>query len=140
MCVLRAFGEHFDVDAFVKGTSLGPYEVCRRGERRFPGSKHSADTNEYSGVKIAVSNKGWDDLPGQIEDAVSFLAANFDSLRELVGFPDVEVVKLDFPIDLRIDGKTIVGQFDYLPPDLIRWAGRLGIGIEMSVYPTDESV
>lgn len=140
VCVLRAFGEDFDVDEFVTGTVLKPYEIYHRGELRFPKSKRKQDTNDHSGLKIKISDKNWDNLTGQIEDAVDYLATNFDSLKELVGFPNVEDVTLDFPLDLRIDGKKILGQYDYLPPSLITLAGSLGIGIELSMYTTEKSI
>jgi hypothetical protein len=49
----------------------------------------------------------------------------------------VEDVRLDFPLDLRIDRRTVVAQFDYFPPTLVSLAGALGIGLEVSIYPPD---
>jgi hypothetical protein len=46
-------------------------------------------------------------------------------------------MKLDFPVDLRIDRVNIMTQFDYFPPELVSRAGALGLGIEISVYPKD---
>ena len=46
-------------------------------------------------------------------------------------------MRLDFPVDLRIDRKNVMAQFDYFPPELVTRAGALGFGIELSVYPRD---
>ena len=140
MCVLRVHGEDFDVDRFLVESSLEPYEVYRRGERRFPKSTRNKECNEYSGLKINVSDKGWDDLTGQIDDAILFLDTNSAALEQLVAFPNVDRLTLDFPVDLRIDGTTIVGQSDFLPPSLLKLAGTIGIWIELSLYSTKESI
>ena len=42
MCVLRAYGEKFDVDEFAKNSNLSPYQVFQKGERRGPCSARSA--------------------------------------------------------------------------------------------------
>ena len=44
-------------------------------------------------------------------------------------------MRLDFPLDLRIDRKTVMAQFDYFPPELVSRAGALDFGIELSIYP-----
>ncbi len=140
MCVFRVLGEFLDVDSCVARSPLRPYEVYRRGERRFPKSKRNEECNEYSGLKILVSDKEWDDLPGQIDDAVAFFAANSEAIQSLVGFPNVEQSILDFPYNLRINGKTVFAQRDFLPPSLLKLAGDLGIWIELSLYPTGDSI
>jgi hypothetical protein len=38
---------------------------------------------------------------------------------------------------LRIDGETVMAQFDYFPPELVSLAGALGLGLELSIYPLD---
>ncbi len=137
MCVLRAYGQDFDVAQYMESSPLETYEVYRRGERRFPKSTRNTDCHEHSGLKITVSEKEWGDLAGQIGDAESFLKLNSTELQQLVIFPNVERVLLDFPLDLRIDGKTVVGQSDFLPPSLLKLAGKLGIGIQLSLYLAD---
>lgn len=49
----------------------------------------------------------------------------------------MEDIRLDFPVDLRIDRVNVMSQFDYLPPELVSLAGALGLGIEISIYPRD---
>ncbi|WP_210420384.1 hypothetical protein [Aquisphaera giovannonii] len=84
---------------------------------------------------MSVSDRRWDDLPGQIEDAIEFLQRHRNDLERLRAAPGVVDIRLDFPYELRIDEDNVWAQFDYLPPKLLALAGALGIGIEMSLYP-----
>ena len=84
-----------------------------------------------STVHLEVSEAASSALPAQIEDAIAFLTANGGALSAAVQFPGVERATLDFAVeskDVAIDSK-------YLPPDLMKRAGVLGIGIELSIYP-----
>ena len=51
--------------------------------------------------------------------------------------PGVDDMRLDFPVDLRIDRRKVLAQFDYFPPDLVSRAGAVGLGLELSTYPKD---
>lgn len=42
---------------------------------------------------------------------------------------------LDFGYYLRLDGQRVLVQCDFLPSELLKLAGELGIGIELSLYP-----
>ncbi|MEO6908014.1 MAG: hypothetical protein ABI210_09010 [Abditibacteriaceae bacterium] len=68
----------------------------------------------------------------QIEDAIAFLKTNHDELVRLKNFTGAETVCLDFAIEDR----DVAVQYDYFPPALLRWAGNLNIGIEVSRYPS----
>src|SRR5262245_28464993 len=63
-------------------------------------------------------------------------ACSFE-LTVLRAAPGVEDMRLDFPLDLRIDRETVMAQFDYFPPELVSLAGALGLGLELSIYPVD---
>jgi hypothetical protein len=124
-CVLRAFGSSFEPDAFLKGSALSPSKVWRKGEPRVrPG-----EVRRSSGVNIAVSDADMADLRQQARDAIAFLQKNKGELARLVSFPGVEGVGLDFGIAWKQD---VVTQTDSLPPELVRLAGELGLGVEIS--------
>lgn len=135
MCILRAFGDAFDVDAFVTHSTLPLHSVFHKGERRFPTSPRNQTCFTTCGLQITVSDREFADLSGQIEDAILFLHTHRDELARLTAFPGVEKVRLDFPRDLRIGTDRIWTQSDYLPPSLLRAAGNLDIGIVLSLYP-----
>ena len=74
------------------------------------------------------------DIEQEVRDAIAFLSSNFDALRSVLSNSDVEDAWLDFGYFLRIGNGTFA-QCDYLPPELLRLAGQLNIGIELTLYP-----
>ena len=127
--VLRIDGVDFDVDRFCAKSSLTPCAVYRRGERVSQVSR-SRRRRKASGMNIVVSDGEFDDFQRQVQEAIAFLSANRKELRRLMRFPGVEGACLDFGIE-RLD---VAAQFDRLPPELVRLAGELGLGIEISHY------
>jgi len=51
--------------------------------------------------------------------------------------PAVEDMRLDFPVDLRIDYQNVMAQLDHFQLELVSRAGALGLGLEISIYPVD---
>jgi hypothetical protein len=136
MCVLRVSGKRFDAARFLVGSRLKPYSVFRIGEpilASHPGGR----VHKTSGFKVDVSRSSWAELTGQVLDAIAFLKKHKRTLVKLRTIPEVEDVRLDFPIDLRVDRKKAFAQFDYFPPALVSLAGELGCGLELSIYPRD---
>lgn len=82
-----------------------------------------------------MSEAPFTDLPGQVQDAMAFLADHAVEVARLVAFPGVEEVVLDFGVARR----DVAVQTDRLPTELIRAAGRLGLGVDLSSYPTEEA-
>ncbi len=129
--VIRAYGDDFDVDAFLEGCTLPVCAVKRRGEPRLPASQPDGPRLERSGVHVLASDADFDEFPRQVAEATAFLEAQSEQLRRLIEWPGVEGVDLDFGLEWR----DVLLQCDYLPPKLIRIAGSLGLGIEVSHYP-----
>src|SRR6266566_7725814 len=136
MCVLRVSGRQFNPASYLASSRLTPYSVFRAGEPRVA-SQPSGKTHDESGFKVDVSRSSRDNLAGQVADAIAFLEKHKRTLAKLRSIPEVEDIRLDFALDLRIDRKTVFTQFDYFPPALVSLAGALGCGLEMSIYPRD---
>jgi hypothetical protein len=136
MCVLRVSGKQFDPARDLASSQLKPYSVFRAGEPRFA-SQPKGKIHDESGFKVDVSRSPWDNLAGQVADAIAFLKKHKRTLAKLRSMPEVADIRLDFPLDLRIDRKKVFTQFDYFPPALVSLAGALGCGLEMSIYPRD---
>lgn len=135
MCVLRVSGRKLEPERFLARSTLKPYSVFRMGE---PVVKSRPDrVYEASGFKVDVSRSSWDSLEGQVMDAVAFLKKHKQTLTQLQLSPEVEDIRLDFSIDLRVDRRKVFAQFDYFPPALVSLAGALGFGLELSIYPRD---
>ncbi len=135
-CVLRASGTNFDVDSFLKGSSLSALTVFHRGEVQFPTSTVSQRKSEHSGMNVSVSTREFSDLRGQIEDAVGFLSDNKEEMRRLCDFSGLERIDLDFPVEDR----DAVRQSDGFPPRLLSLLGELRIGLIVSRYPAQPGV
>jgi len=130
MCVLRATGRSFEPRAFLAGSKLTPFMVYRLGDPEHRGRTHST-----SGFRVDVSRRDGSDLDGQIEDAIAFLETHRVDLERLATADGIEDIRLDFPVDLRIEEGKVCAQFEYFPPALLSKAGELGLGLEVSLYP-----
>jgi hypothetical protein len=121
-------GRDLNPDDLIRESGLKAYRIDRKGEL---GILKSRGPHEKSSVHFDVSSAGFDDLPGQVADAMTFLRGNESGIRAAVAFPGVEWAQLDFAVDhadVAIDCK-------YLKPELLALAGGLGLGIELSLYP-----
>ena len=105
------------------------YSCADRGERK---GKKGAVFEKHR-ISFSVSEKEWDDIQGQIKDAISFLSRWEAELASLIASYNTIDAYLDFPLYSRLSGE-IVNQNDHLPKALIVLAGRIGLGIEMAIY------
>ncbi len=133
MCVLRVSGKELDPAV---GVALAPYRVFRVGEPK-RSSRPEGPRWDTSGFSVAVSEASWSDLRSQVRDACVFLDRNSDELRMLRATGAVQDMRLDFPVHLRI-GEQILAQFEFFPAELVEKAGALGLGLELSIYPSDQ--
>jgi hypothetical protein len=60
----------------------------------------------------------------------------FVELQNFLAKPNINSAALDFPIYSRLN-EDIVNQNDQLPKELIILAGKLSLGIEISIYSKD---
>ena len=130
-CILRLTGSNLAVDDLLAISTLKPYRVDRKGG---PGPLKSSPARARSGAHFSVSDRGFDDLAGQITDAIAYLEVNDAAIRRLAGFPGVESAVLDFGIEWR----DVAAQFDHFPSRLLLLAGSLGLGLDLSHYPLAE--
>jgi hypothetical protein len=133
-CILRVVGQAFEPETILAGLSLRPYAIFRRGDKCFPESQRSEKLHDFGGFKCDVSSPD-DNLAGQVIEAITFLSEHYEDLAQLASVPAIEAKYLDFGYCCRLDSKRCCVQCDYLPADLLRLCGELGIGIELSLYP-----
>jgi len=105
-----------------------------KGEKRYPQSSTSK-LNSYSGIGALVSNADFERLDLQIKDAIKYLKKNEINLKKL---SELRFKKIQ--IDFGIEKRDVWAQFDFFPPLLLKLAGNLNIGIEISQYETAESI
>jgi hypothetical protein len=133
MCTLRVSSKKATLAPFLARARMPVYESHSKGDVQRHGRGKGSPFDD-SGFKSSVSEKDWNDLPGQISDAIRFLRRYQSDLLRLKDEFRCEM-QLDFPYELRIGKNHVCAQFDFLPPNLIVLAGLLAIGIEMSLYP-----
>lgn len=133
-CILRASGRKFQAEEFCVKSPLMPCRIFRKGEPRFPKSQPQGPQITAGGLNIVVSAADFHQLARQVKEAIAFLRKHSTEIKRLVRYPGVESVGLDF----GITWKDVIVQGDYLPAELIRLAGALGLDIEISHYPVSE--
>jgi hypothetical protein len=128
-CYFTAGGRRFDVDSFLKRTTLDVDVVFYRGQ---PLKVPEGELQERSGLSVTINHtKVFGDLGPQIPKAMKFLRKHHAELRRLSRFAGVSDLRLVFPC-CRPEGTYGVERF---PAELLELAGSCGIGIELSFYP-----
>ncbi len=130
-CVLRIDGTKFKVDDFLKSTDLKPYKIFRIGEKIQIGKRKFEDTN---GCYFDLSQAEFNNFEQQRKDAIEFLKNHYNKLKKVFefGLTENENPTIDFGITTRMNDVAI--QCDYLEPELLKLAGNLNFGIEISQY------
>jgi len=128
-CYFGASGRTFDVDSFLKRSTLNVTSIFYRGQPlKIPKDK----LLEESGFSVTINHtKVFGDLRRQIPKALKFLRSHQVELRRLAHFPGVSGLRLVFPC-CRPAGTYGVERF---PAELLALAGSRGISIELSFYP-----
>jgi hypothetical protein len=133
MCVLKIFSDTASFKAYAESVRLPVYSAYDADDVR---RKRTGETYGVYRISFDVSDREWDDFPGQVQDAVAFLRAHATVVRQLIESHPVSGAYLDFPLWSRLDG-NVVNQNDHLPRELIRLCAEAGIGIEMALYARD---
>lgn len=130
MCVLKVYSDNDSFKEFAETTSIPVYSMYEKGDCK---SKLKEVVRTDYRISFDVSDREWDDIEGQIEEAILFIEKNFDELMVLMSTHSISKAYLDFPLYSRLD-ENIVNQNDHIPAKLIGLAGKLSLGIEMSIY------
>jgi hypothetical protein len=133
MCTLRIYTPSVEADALIDLCPLKPSSVFRKGELRLR-SKPERGVHLTSGICVTVSDAEWTDLSAQVNDAIRFISEHESWLKRAAALQGLSHFVIDFPSDLRIGENDIVVQTDAFPSELLRLAGNLGIGIELTTY------
>lgn len=132
MCVLHVSSKTDSLRGIVNNSKMPVNQSHEKGDKKTP-AKNSPLFEDFS-FSCKVSDKEWDDLPGQIEDTIAFLTKHEEELTGLLSSHGIDCIWLDYPYYCR-HSRTIIYQCDFLPPKLLLQAGKLNIGIKLSLYP-----
>jgi len=130
-CMLRIAGKNLNIDKLLSKTNFVPQAFYRKGEAKFKKTQPKGEKNKRSGASFRVSTANYDQFEKQKREAITFLKTNRREIRRIMKWPGVDEGELDFGIHSR----DVIIRCDYLPPELIKLAGSLGLGIEISQYP-----
>lgn len=134
-CVLRAWGEAFDVAAFCAKSPLQPNAVYERGDP-VPSGSSQGSVRRFSGFNLTVSDATLDELEIQVLEAIGFLDEYEEELRRLGSYPGVEGMSLDFAIGWRGE---VVAQTSTFPSELLWRAGALDLSLQITHYSVTEA-
>jgi hypothetical protein len=131
-CILRISGTDLSLDE-LEIIKLVPDSIWQRGT---PIISNKPDGKKYAstGARYIVSDADFDEFDIQKNEAIEFLTNNNRIIEEMIKLPSVEYASLDFGIERR----DVAVQCDSFQPELLKLAGNLGLGIELSQYPIDE--
>lgn len=130
-CFVRVLGDNFDPSKVLARVEMLPCAQFRLGEIR----EGRIRPSRTGGLTFEVGNGSLDQ---QIEFAIAFLSRYRDDLTYLSTITTIESFFLELTIECRVDNSTIVVQRDFLPTDLLRLAGEVGLGICISTAKTWE--
>ena len=131
-CVLRVIGEELNIEELLKIDS-NPDTYWKKGEPRLK-TKPNEKKHLHSGAHYCVSEAEFNEFEKQKEDVIKYLNENEEKIESIQKLAGIESVFLDFGIEQR----DVFVQSDFFPPELIRLAGKLGLGIELSQYPPSD--
>lgn len=133
MCILKVYSKSRSFKEFAEDSPIPVFSVHDAGGVRRTSTGEKWDENRIS---FDVSDREWNDLAGQIQDAIVFLERHGEALHQLLTTQEVSKACLDFPFWSRLTG-DVVNQNDYLPEELIARCGVLGLAIGMAAYRRD---
>lgn len=134
-CMLRVGGHNLDIDSLLQSTELEVDSFWKKGERRSPRSETNLKVNDSSGLRIVVSDADMSDISAQMDEAMTFFQINREGIERIAKYPGVEWAVADFGAEIRPPGWS---SFCF-PAALAAAIGAVGVSLELSVYPTDDS-
>lgn len=129
-CILRIAGTDLNLKHLLK-VGLIPDSTWEKGSPRFS-TKPDGEKNTRSGARYVVSDADFDEFEQQKYDAIEFLKRNKNQIQEIMNLPNIEGAGLDFGIYWR----DVPVQCDNFPYELVKLAGSIGLGLELTQYPS----
>ncbi len=127
-CIFRINGNELILEDLLSLLSK-PEKLFRKGEEK--GKK----VIQKNSANYLVSEADFDQFQNQKQDAIKYLQKNNKTLREVMALSGVESACLDFAVE---ESESFT-QSKYFEPELLKLAGNLGIGIEITMYPVGDN-
>lgn len=132
MCIFHVSSKDHSFKEFLEQhPDLPVYQQHERGDV-LKISVDKSPVDDY-GFSCEVSDREWHDVEGQIVDMISFLEVYSPHLSILHENYELEDWHFDLPYECALNNNQFV-QTNFLPSKLLQLAGKLEIGIELSLY------
>jgi len=128
-CILRIAGEKLNINKLLAIDSE-PEVYWVKGEPRLQ-SDPNGKKHLNSGANYCISDADFNEFGLQKEEVIKYLNENGNKIKAIQSLAGSEGAYLDFAIEQR----DVAVQCDSFPPELIKLAGALKLGIEISQYP-----
>ena len=125
-CILRFYGD-FDPAPLVASLTWKKMDSWKKGD---PNPHLTGEPRDTSGIQVVVSDAGSEDQPVQVFDAIDFLTRESTPIEMIMKIAGVKSGDLDFGVAQRNKPMYCVD----FPARLVELAGKLGIGIQVSLY------
>lgn len=132
-CILRVSGIDLDLKELFQ-IKLDPDSIWEKGKPRLA-TKPNGEKHSTSGARYVVSEAGFDEFDKQTYAAIEFLKKHGNLIENIMILPGLDSGNLDFGIYRR----DVAVQCDVFPSELVKLAGRFGLGIELSQYYKDQN-
>jgi len=136
MCVLHIEIEDSEIELLIKSVKLPIYDFHKKGEKH---KYNKGVVYQSNYIKCAVSDKEWNDLEGQTQDIIEFLFKYHNDLQTIKKKFKKIRWQFDIPCLSEINNKTLI-QNCLLQSKLLYESGRLGIGINLSIYSRNQNI
>ena len=136
--MFRFSAKKFDVDAYLKQSSLQAVEIFKPGE--YQQTALESWITEYPGFCVAASEADFDDFKQQMLDTAAFIHANKQELINLSQIPDKVSFFFDFGLETTLFEEDVwVDTFSF-PIEFLRLLCETGASMELSYYyPSSDS-
>ena len=132
-CILTFSGITLDINKLVFESGLKPFNKWNKGEPLYR-SKPNGKQKDNSGISLETSLSNFDEPAKQIEETITYLESNRESLLIAAEFRGVDHAYLDFGFNSRLNFEKVIVQVDVFPRRLIKISGILGLSIHVSNY------
>ena len=128
-CILRIAGEKLNIDELLAIDSE-PSAYWVKGEPKLQ-SQPNGKKRLTSGANYCISDADSNEFELQKKEVIQYLNEHGDKIKAIQDVMGHEGASLDFAIEQR----NVAVQCDAFPSELIKLAGELELGIEISLYP-----
>jgi hypothetical protein len=130
MTVIKFYSNTHSFADFVANTKLKDVKAYEKGTIWLKRSKRRHDCYR---LNIGFSERDWDNVDGQIKDAIKFLKWNKTEIKKVFKGRKISDAYLDFPSYATFSKSVVIHQ-QCFNPELLKICGSLNLSINLCLY------